>query len=407
MTLSPGPLVLFIFFSFSVYGQAVLGYSFSQALESLASHESIEAIKSSSRRLKEEGRSKSSWGDPRLKIAAKNFPKDSLKDDETPMTGIELGLMQKIPLTNKYGHINKAYQEMGKAKEYESQYQSRTLIRNFWNLLILEQKREEELQIFKENLEWMNKTHKVSKRLYANGKISQQAILDIQIRKSEIEAALSNKKFEIEELRDEMSYLIILKGSLDKSSIPWELLTVDSDNPLDDKELAFQSKLKAKTSLLNSERLAFVPDVTASIGYTKRSNIDKRGDFVSASLTFPLPFSGQKYANKTAATYARASAKKKLENYQRMKESQRRKLEHQIEKIISEIDILKNRTIKFSENSRAITAKSYALGRSSYVELLQSELKLQKLLLKKSNLKAKLSQSRVGLKYLLGEKLYE
>lgn len=44
---------------------------------------------------------KSSWGDPKFGVAARNFPKETLANDESSMTGIEYYLSQNIPLTTK------------------------------------------------------------------------------------------------------------------------------------------------------------------------------------------------------------------------------------------------------------------------------------------------------------------
>ncbi len=71
------------------------------------------------------------------------------------------------------------------------------------------------------------------------------------------------------------------------------------------------------------------------------------------------------------------------------------------------MSILKEKTIKFARNSREITAKSYGLGNSTYVELLQSELKLQKILMNKVMLEAKRDIKRATLKYVKGEPLNE
>ena len=76
-------------------------------------------------------------------------------------------------------------------------------------------------------------------------------------------------------------------------------------------------------------------------------------------------------------------AEKNYKNYQRSKSRDVSILEREIQKIKSELSILVNKTIKFASNSRAITSKSYALGNSSYVELLQSEFKLQRILMQK------------------------
>ena len=83
------------------------------------------------------------------------------------------------------------------------------------------------------------------------------------------------------------------------------------------------------------------------------------------------------------------------------------KLRKEIDKLLGELSILKEKSIKFARNSREITAKSYGLGNSTYVELLQSELKLQKILMHKVMLESKRDIKRVTLKYVKGEPLNE
>ena len=75
-----------------VVSTQVEAMTFSQAVESLAKHESVEILSYHSQATASAADSRGSWGDPHIKLAAKNFPKDSLKDDQTPMTGIELGI---------------------------------------------------------------------------------------------------------------------------------------------------------------------------------------------------------------------------------------------------------------------------------------------------------------------------
>ena len=82
-------------------------------------------------------------------------------------------------------------------------------------------------------------------------------------------------------------------------------------------------------------------------------------------------------------------------------------LNKEVEKLSSELRILKEKTIRFARNSREITSKSYGLGSSTYVELLQSELKLQKILMQKVMLEATRDIKRATLKYIKGEPLGE
>jgi cobalt-zinc-cadmium efflux system outer membrane protein len=395
-------LILSFIFNISAFGN-----TFSNAVKNLEKHDAVVAIKEGSLSMTELAKGKGSWGDPRFKIAAKNFPKNSLNDNETPMTGIEIGVSQKLALSTKYGNMEKAYLQFSQVKKYESVGKKEALVRYLWMILIDSQKYHEEINTFKDSFGWINKILKVSKKLYENGKISQQALLDIQIRQSEIEIALNNKQSELKQQYAQLQYLIGNSNEIQRETIPWGILENKEGQVKDVKELSLQSSLLASEHLVKAKKLAYIPDVTVTLGYTKRSNIDNRGDFVSASLSFPLPFSDSTSSGHQKAAHDKAQAQRVLANYRLEKESQRLKLLIEIDKVSNELNILENKTIKFAENSRLITSKSYGLGGSTYLELLQSELKLQNLLLKRSSLNALLLKKRVSYKYLLGEKLYE
>ena len=398
-------LLLLILFSFSAHA-----LTFNEALVALQKHESIEAVMLKSKATSEEADLKGSWGDPKIKIAAKNYPNDSFRRDQSPMTGIEFGVSQKISLTTKYGNIEDAFESLAKSFKYQAEDRKEGLLKGFWEILILKRKIEEELKILNENLAWISKILKVSKKLYANGKTSQQAILDIQIRKSEIESQISNKNFELSQLGDKINYLI---GSsfIDSSSVPWKVLHERPVNKTktiaDNRELSLKEKINAKEFSLTAAKQNYIPDMTVSLGITKRSNIDGNGDFVGASVSFPIPFSGEKYSKHGKAVQEKYIAVKNYENYKRSKIRNISVLKKEIAKIKNEIKILNTKTIEFATNSRSITSKSYGLGNSSYIELLQSELKLQKILMQKVMLEAFRDMKVINLKYVLGEQLNE
>jgi len=385
-----------------------LGYTFSDAVISIERHDAVISISNNSKALVEEGGIKGSWGDPMFRVAAKNFPNETMKDDQTPMTGIEFGLTQKISLTTKYGNIEDAFSLMGESKEHQAKDKKNELIKKLWLILINDRRLTEEILIIKENINWISNILKVSKKLYATGKITQQALLEIQIRKSELETSLSNKVFDQETLQQKLSYVLGFSGkSISKNSVPWKLLESDNKNKIDNKELSLKSLVGAKEKMLTAQKLNYVPDLTFSVGYTKRANIDNNGDFVSAMVSFPLPLSGKKYSAHNKASFDKYESIKNLENYKKFKLSKHETLLSLIRKSQTELNILKERTIKFAENSRKITSKSYSLGNSTYVELLQSELKLQSLLIRRAVVFSSLYTHKVNLKYLIGEKLHE
>jgi outer membrane protein TolC len=396
--------VLLIILTFWAFNVAAI--SFKAAIKELEKHESIDSLMAISKANYAEAGARGTWGDPNFQIAAKNFPKDDLKDDQSPMTGIEFGVSQKISLTTKYGNIEDAFKSMAKSYEYNAKDKKEALIKSFWEILIIKRKILEELKILGENNAWIVKILKVSKKLYANGKISQQALLDIQIRKTEIETLVSNKKFELSQIKDKLSFLIG-SSEIDSRTIPWNLINKNNKIISDFRELSLKEKLKAKEFNLTASKQNYVPDLTFSFGVTKRSDVDGNGDFLGARVSFPLPFSSESYSMHGKAVHEKYAAKKNFEHFKRTKKRNTSILEKEISKHKSELYILKEKTIRFARNSRSITSKSYGLGSSSYVELLQSELKLQKILMHKALLESKRDIKKVTLKYILGETLNE
>jgi cobalt-zinc-cadmium efflux system outer membrane protein len=382
--------------------------SFQSIVENLKNHtlksSLVERAKSKLASAKKQG----SWGDPMFKIAGKNFPKDSLKDNKTPMTGLEFSLSQKIALTPKYGFLKDGISLKSKSLELQSEDMFSTLLMNFWNHIISLQETDEKIKIYKENLGWIENILKVSKKRYANGKISQQALLEIQVRKSKIEAKLSNSTFTQKSILENIQYFSDEEISgFDSKSVPWSLIDKKEGNEVDFKEESLKAKVEANKLIHTAKKLAFVPDLIVSAGYTKRSNIDNRGDFVSASISFPLPFSSYKYASLKESLFEKNAMELTLKDYRIRKKINTKDLALQIAKITEELRILNKKSIAFASNARKVSSKSYSRGGASYIELLQSELGLQGLLLNRAKLKAMLLHKKIGLKNLLGEQLYE
>jgi outer membrane protein TolC len=382
----------------------IYAITFQEAVERLSKHELILSIESEANELSENAKIAGSWGDPNFKISAKNFPKDTFKSDETPMTGVEFGISQKFSLTTKYRNRKDSLTALSNATESKAKDKGQLLLKRLWNLLITIKRTKGELKILSENQAWLNKTLKISKKLYANGKTTQQAILDIQIRHSEIGIELNNKKIDLSQLHEEMNYLIG-ESEISFNSIPWQVLDKRDEKPQDHKESLFKEKLRASELNLYASRLNYIPDLTLGVGYTKRSNIDNRGDFVGASLSFPIPTSHKRYSNVSRAIYQNSKNSNDFKNYLKIKRRDQVILEKEISKLNSELKTLSSKTLRFAKNLRTITSKSYGLGGASYIELLQSELKLQNIQMHKLKLEEQREKKKVELKYILGESI--
>ena len=82
-------------------------------------------------------------------------------------------------------------------------------------------------------------------------------------------------------------------------------------------------------------------------------------------------------------------------------------LQQSINKLKEEIKILQSKTLQFARSLRKITSKSYGLGNSTYIELLDAEIKLLNILLRENKLNANLKTVHLERKFIAGGKLDE
>ena len=204
----------------------------------------------------------------------------------------------------------------------------------------------------------------------------------------------------------QFKYLVDLEGTLDLSSIPWSFLeTASRQNLKDPRLMALEAQLRSNKFRLKAARLAYIPDLTFSVSYTRM--LKRKEGFLSAGVLLPLPLSRKKYASARSAVFKKEQSIEELLQYKRLKEYQKQTLIHNIEKSRSQLQIIDRKTIAFAKNFKAITSKSYSFGRSNYQALLQSELQLQELLIKRSLIKSQLAKNQISYKYLVGDNLVE
>jgi outer membrane protein, heavy metal efflux system len=380
--------------------------SFNDYLEEIDKHSNIIEIKLQSELLKDQGEMKASWGDPKFQITAVNFPKDPMSRNKTPMTGIKYSLSQKIPLTNKFSNIKDAFELASEAKSLDVDNQKTLFIKALWLILIEKRKVIADLKILNENKIWIENILTVSKKMYTNGRIGQQAMLDIQIRKSNLESMIFNKETALKIVSSKLSYLNNNYSSIDLSTVPWSLIDEEKIGS-DFVEYSHKKNLASKEKNLTAQKKNYIPDLTIGLSYTKRNKLDGLGDFVGASISFPLPLSSTKYANHGIAVRERAIADNSYRSYKSKKRAKLQEFSLSIKKISYELDLLINKTKGYAKNSRDITSKSYRLGKSTYFELLNSELQLQTILLKENKLISLLAQIKIERNYLQGSALYE
>ncbi len=260
----------FLFFLKSISAQEI--YTFDSMMKKLENHSEIRSLKSKSKSLEELSVFKSSWEDPVLRIDAINFPLNSLTFGKTPMTGIALTVSQQIPLTGKYGNMKDAFKEKSMIMNQQKASKLRELKKNIWLNLISLYRTGTEQSILNENVAWLDQIIKVTSKKYSTGKTTQEALLDLQVRKSEIESKVLKKAIEIEGLWKSLALALDEPGkniSLDHSSIPWNWLSKVSISlqkleALPREKMLFHSK-KSYEYELKAARKERVPDITVGL----------------------------------------------------------------------------------------------------------------------------------------------
>ena len=285
----------------------------------------------------------------------------------------------------------------------------REFTKALWELSAHKEKLVQERIVLKENLDWIENNLKITNRLYSTGKVPQQAVLDIQIRKSELASLIEQNRYAIESVKYQIAALLDFKKpvELNLKTVPWGTLnkwkTALSDE--DYREQAIKQELQASDLKLPAQNRNIIPDVTVGISYTKRNNIDGLGDFVGASISIPLPSSDKRYAQKREAVQEKLSAEKRYRHYLNTKPNTLKEIELQILDLENQLMILKKQTIKFAKSSRDVTAKSYSRGGADYLELLRAELQYQNQLMKEITLIAKVKTKKIEYLYINGSKL--
>lgn len=407
----------FLMICFGLYPAYLLAYSFHEAIDNLGHHPSLQPVKTQVLLFKEQGKAAESWGRPVLKASARNLigermsslqnASSSVMSPATMMRLFEVQISQKFPLTSIYRKKKQAYRYKREAQNHTFEDQKRKLIKGLWVVLITSRRLKEEIQILQENLDWIASNIAISEKLYTSGVISQQALLAMQIRKSELEATLQSKQFELKKQDEQWQYLVDLKGALDPSSIPWNFLEVKAirQDLKDHQELALKANIQARNFKAKAAKLAKIPDMTFSVSYTRI--LRSREDFISAGISLPLPFSRKQSALQRAEELQKRKGLEHLEDYRRSKKNQKQQLSHSMQQHLAEIRIIDQGAIPFAKNAKEITSKSYSSGQADYKTLLESEFQLQKLLLKRSWLKAQLATNQISYKYLIGDDLYQ
>lgn len=377
---------------------------FNEAQKRVSSHELVQSMQTQAKMIESKADIDGAWGDPVLSVGANNLPVEhNFKRDVTPMSGIAFGVAQKIPLGPKLSQKKEATKLRAKKGRVDSKLLEQRLVSKLWMNLIATRRVGRDLKYLNENEGWLDSMVKVSKKLYSNGKVTQQALLDIQIRHNQVRSELSQKRADLESLLLEQKFLLGGEDTVALGTVPWEFLArVTKTTDLKEESLQFSADSAQLEQ--SASRWARIPEITVGLNYIKRENIDGKGDFASLMVSFPIPIGDTRSASESVATNQWLSAQSELKSYQREKVSTLGVLASTLKSLKEQQQLAKS-SLSFARTARETSAKSYRLGAISYFDLLQAELRQQELEFKVNELEAKIDQNHLEEKLIRSDVL--
>lgn len=372
----------------------------------LEHHPSVQSFRLQASSSENEGESSSTWDEPRLSLTAKQrgIPVEELKMD--PLRFVDLSISQRIPTSNRLNALGESSQNMSQNLHHLAEQTKRELARTAWFRLIEREALSRELSVLQLSLNWLSKRMAVTKSQFRTGQTSQQALLELKVLESELKRKMESIPRGIVSLESEIRYLFGL--NLD-AKVPafaaWRPKTQDATKT--PAILAAESRASSAQSALRAAEGAETPDLTLQVGYSAALQEERDADMFTVGLSVPLPVRGSRGQASEAKAKLLASESHSLDNLKRLTESKALESKEDIQRLESELRTLESETLDFARSARKIAERSYGLGQSSYVELLNAESTLRRIEMEQISLWKNLEKKRIEHLFWTGAPLWE
>jgi outer membrane protein TolC len=391
--------------------------SLSQAeTQALASDPMLKAYESSMNAYRQKAIAADTLPDPKLKLGLMNFPTDTYKRDQEPMTQLQVGIQQMFPrgdsLAIKSRRMN--YMAEGEAARVANQYRNiRRLVRHTWlEIVYWEQAR----QVIKKNRELFKRLVDITRSQYASGRHRQQDVVRAQLELGMLDDRLTQIETMIGQARARLSRLMgqdiaevpvetklpQLPGIPDRTTIETAL----EQHPVLQLQ---QARLAASEQGVALARQSYKPSWMLDVTYGDRdgnnANGTERADFLSAMVVMDIPlFTGRRQDKLLSASQAaRQSALS-------TREDRRRELVQQLNEAYVTWQRLEQRMQhyrdyvgpKARENAQA-ALQSYQSDRGDFTTLMRAQITELETSLKALRLNIDYIKTQATLLYLSGE----
>ncbi len=333
------------------------------------------------------------YEDPMLSVQAVNLPVKSLRLDQDEMSGIQLGLSQKIPFPGKRSNEREIARLKTAAAEKRLQQKKLDIVRDvkkvYYDLYLKNQRK----MILTQQRSFLKQLLAASRNQYALNKVSQAVVLNLQVDEASLIDEELKSESDIHEAQAELSHLIghekhFFMGPLEKRvSTKVNLDAWDDDKIAAAVEknsfeiLALVSESEAGQVQVTLARKGYLPDFEISANYMFRKPLEGmpaatagNRDFVGGGVAVSIPlWAGSKQSEQikgAAADHAKAEAQ--LDNVRLMLTHQARALFAQLRESKKRIELLEGGLLQLTAQAVSSGKSSYLTGRLDHATFLES-----------------------------------
>ena len=373
-------------------------------------------LRSSAQALSEQSVADSTLPDPKIKLGLMNFPTDTFKRDQEPMTQVQLGVQQMIPRGDSLAIKSRRSLIMSQgirsgASDRELQV-LRDIRKNWLEAFYWSQAG----AIVKESRSLFNQLVSITRSHYATGRRTQQDVI-----RAVLELGLLDDRMVNMRSREEQSRAMMMKWLGEaKSRLPLSAAIPNLPMPATKKELLASidqhPKLRMRDSIVSAReagvdlaRQAHKPSwlIDVTYGFRDGNNLNgsERADLASAMLMFDVPlFTSKRQDRKLAASQQELAATV----YER--DDVRSTLISNLEQLTAEWMRLQERVKNYEElltpqaRANADSAlKSYQSDQGDFTSLMRARITDLETRLNEIRVKVDYAKTQAELLYLAGE----
>ena len=400
-----------LLYSFPVYAEQTL--TIERAVQIALERDALINVYQSRRdAYREQSIAEDTLPDPKIKLGMMNLPTDTFKQNQEPMTQVQLGIQQMLPRGNSLEIKSQRAISMSVVENARTENQRRKVtreVRETWLELYYWLNAE---AVVNKNRKLFTELVSVTKQQYAAGRQKQQDVIRSELELGMLDDRELKIQTRIEITRAKLAKYIgdnFISTDLDNVLPEFNIRQYDDSwiekHPMMNME---QAMVKTKQKNVELAKQSYKPSWMLDLTYGQRENAangTKRADFVSAMVVFDLPlFTGDRQDKNVAAS------KYRLNSALNSREERKRELNRMWQSKLSKEKRLSQRIIKYktllvpkaNENTNA-ALYSYQSGRGEFTSLVRAQIIELETQLRALRLNVDHKKEQAQLLYFVGE----